>query len=443
MKTKNESGQLVIVAVFVVIALIMSIVVVVFLNQTQSQFGVANQKRQKAHNLTQAGLSYAILTLAASSTTWTNALNASFPLEFTDPGGTPHQYAPPGGAGEYYTIQCSTGGALAKYQLQILVTGYTRVHGTMVPLRALSAVVSQKTLGATLPNGLNASAATVLAHPPNGPVDINWGPVMVLDPTNTWTVTDPMDSGQYPRKFAQAGIGGTVHLRSQSSPAVNSDNLEYWAYSSLGYPSEIDLPSYQTAARNTTLTTPPVAKNVAANLQLDCPVPGVPNCASFVLLNGDTAQFNNYTLNQPGTIIYINGNAELDTIAIDLKGDTQSSVFPSSGALIVTGDVLIANSSSGMSLTHLRIPPTANLEYPFSTSPTTYTQEPSFRGFLYTTGSLTNNVQDATLIGAVRVGNVLSASQALHLYYDDEIGHSILADHFELQVDSQTEVSAH
>src|SRR5882724_11978665 len=93
---REESGQMVIVAIFIVIALVIGVVLVVYLNQVQGGFGAANQKRQKAHSITEAGLSYAILTLAASTGSWTNALNGDFSATgFTDqPAGTPHQYDP-------------------------------------------------------------------------------------------------------------------------------------------------------------------------------------------------------------------------------------------------------------------------------------------------------------------------------------------------------------
>src|SRR5262245_18190372 len=102
----NESGQMAVIAVLLVVAMAIGIAVVSFLNQVQGKFGVAHQKRQEAHFGTQTGLDYALQVLA-NPTVFSNALLGFFPAEFTD-GGTPHFYDP-GGTGNAFTIEFSTG----------------------------------------------------------------------------------------------------------------------------------------------------------------------------------------------------------------------------------------------------------------------------------------------------------------------------------------------
>src|SRR5947209_6873409 len=89
-RANNASGQILVVSVFIVVVLVISISLVVFINQVQGKFGVAVQKRQKASSATQQGLSYAIHILSTSldpanpSATWMNALQGKFPAEFFD-----------------------------------------------------------------------------------------------------------------------------------------------------------------------------------------------------------------------------------------------------------------------------------------------------------------------------------------------------------------------
>ena len=221
---------------------------------------------------------------------------------------------------------------------------------------------------------------------------------------------------------------------------------------------------YQTTAQATALTTAPTL--LSANPLPVNPLCSVPNCADFEIAP-DTVVFNasgsGYSLTQAGAVIYVNGNLELDNVSIDLKpGD----VFPSTGAFIVTGNITIGNNTggSGQALNDLRIPPTASLEYP--TTPTVYpcsalastgtcdsktalggNGKVPFRGFLYAKGNLiSNNTGNSwALVGALRVDNLMSIPNtttnqpSVSVLYDDEIGHSILVDHVELQVDSQQE----
>ncbi len=487
------------IAIMIILVLVLGVAVVGFLNQIHGRFGVAVQQRHSASAATQEGLNYAIHALAVNTSTWTFALNGIFPKGFggKDESGAanPLQYFNPGQTNYPFTITCSTGPPGASYQVTILVTAYAlsslnATTGQPNPLRSVQALVSQKTMSATLPNGLSASAALEVFHAPTAVLNVIWGPIISYD-TSTWTVKDPLDTGRYPRKFAQAGITGAVP-RSGSNPPVNSDNQEYWAYTSLGYPPAIDKDAYKKAAQNTTLT--PIAganytpypqlwssctPNVGCNTNLLPTCTAVPNCGYFVVPPNETAVFGYndngndlkaYYLNQPGAIIYIdatnaNASVKFDKVGFDLKGrpnTTAASIFPSSGAVIVDGNLTWGWTSGANHLHDMRIPPTRKLEYPyFPTHPTCYdcsgvtsgvcmdvncngpTMEPELRGFLYVTGNYDGGSRGVHIVGALRVDGQMSSSAGTQwIHYDDEINHSILVNNLELQVDSEQSVSA-
>jgi hypothetical protein len=491
----NHSGQLLVVAVFIVVVLTISIALVVFLNQMAGKFGVSNSKRQKASSATQQGLAYAIHTLSYSTYTWTNALQGIFPDEYVNINNSScNPYGlncyDPGISGNLFTISCSTGVAtnqtpIASYQVGVLITAYTQQQGSYVPTRALSAVLSQKTASVTLPNMVTASSALELFNAPSSSFTVHWGSISMFDPNHVWDVLVPLDKELFPRKFAQNGITGIFHKRSEANPPVNSDGVEYWAYSSLGYPPGISQSAYQSLAQATTLTpaTTPVCKS--GTCLTNCPN-GNP-CADFEN-PGDTFIFGNsslYTLQSTSTVIFINGNAEFDTVSIDLKDDAnedfQGTIFPSTGAIIVTGSVTFGSFTviaDGLPLNHIRVPLTTPLEYPYykkggSGTPANYpcsntppggtcntnqafvgsgSPKLHFRGFLYVMGNLyvSPNIP-WNLDGVVMVGaggqlqpppNVVANGNMPFINYDDEINRSILVDHMELQVDTQQEVIA-
>jgi hypothetical protein len=499
---RAESGQMLVVVVFIVVVMVISISLVVFINQVQGKFSVASQKRDKATSATQQGLSYAIHTLSATPATWSQALNAQFPAEFFDATTSSglHLYDL-GLSGIYFTIACSTGAPnTANYQVSVLITSYVQDQGQLLPTRALSAVLSQKTASVTLPTNVTASAALELFTAPSAAnFVVHWGPIAVFDSVNNWQVNSALDAPRFPRKFAQSGISGATYPRSQANPPINSDGQEYWAYSSLGYVPGIDLGSYQALAQATPLAIPPTsALTPGVPLTpsncipaLSPPTTPVPQCADFELPSTDTAVFDGagagYTVNQPGGILFVNGNAELDNAAIDLKGSGTApnyNVFPSTGALIVAGSPTTGTGYLTIGGTHgtpiaptaglpgstiMHMPNGAALDYPYSqtsfpcsgsaggcTVATAFTGAPNanqnlnFRGFIYVQGNLSVTSNTPFLVdGAVRVDNTMTTPGAsisvppLWIFHDDEINHSILVDHLELQVDSQQPVVAH
>jgi hypothetical protein len=159
----------------------------------------------------------------------------------------------------------------------------------------------------------------------------------------------------------------------------------------------------------------------------------------------------------PGTTVYINGDAELDGFTWDGKNG---------GALIVTRDLYL-NTLPVIPLgLALRIPPTANLEYPYyPTAPITWpcrtswtplggscTPPPPYhvRGFIWAKNNLIVEIPGWGLAGTVLVGDPGNASATgqtdilttadLTIYYDDQINHLIRVGAVQLQSDSLHEV---
>src|SRR5207253_1337746 len=109
------------------------------------------------------------------------------------------------------------------------------------------------------------------------------------------------------------------------------------------YAADIDLANYQSIAQNTLLTTPLPTLNCTgpALAPSGCTATAPTTCAYFDLSTlpiGSFACFGSGTAFNPtlpgGAVIYINGDAQFQSIAIDLKGDTSTSIFRSTGAII-------------------------------------------------------------------------------------------------------------
>jgi len=226
---------------------------------------VANQKRQKAHTVTQAGLDYAVYNVGRLIHLVDQRVECFFPGRIHRCRRDSHQYDP-GGTGNYFTIQCSTGGTASKYQVQILVTAYTQNQGTMRPTRRPPGGDKPKNLGGRLASGINAPAAFYAINKPSGSGGtVQWGPIVVFD-SNTWAVQGNMDGWQFPRKFSQGLIGtSSFYPRCTGTPPNDSDGVEYWCNTSLGYLSNIDLATYQALAQAETGVPLPTCINNAAN----------------------------------------------------------------------------------------------------------------------------------------------------------------------------------
>src|SRR6266403_598241 len=78
MRNSGRSGQTLLLAVLIGAILLISIPVIIFLNQINAMHQVSSQKRAKARTIAEAGIAYAARKLSANQATWTAALANSF-----------------------------------------------------------------------------------------------------------------------------------------------------------------------------------------------------------------------------------------------------------------------------------------------------------------------------------------------------------------------------
>ena len=163
-----------------------------------------------------------------------------------------------------------------------------------------------------------------------------------------------------------------------------------------------------------------------------------------------------YTGNVSNTqVIYIAGNADWGNVQFDLKKNNRQA-----GAFIVTGNLTLDDkqATTGGTPADTRVPATALLEYPFFSKGHPYyipckeeagltcnsIGPAQFRGFLYVGGDLTvKKDNNWVLLGALRIDGKLTVEPgaSLTVYYDDEIGHTLLTNGISLQLDSLSEIS--
>ena len=142
------------IGILLLLALLITIPALVYVNQAGTKHGVTSQKRLKARAIAEEGTAYAIQQLAA------NSLNcgaiATTPIQSTDPGIA-------------YTIQCTNGPAGYQKALTV-VPGDLFLNPTTppaIPGASIQTIVSRRTIGAKLPSGLTVSAAVQLGQVPS------------------------------------------------------------------------------------------------------------------------------------------------------------------------------------------------------------------------------------------------------------------------------------
>lgn len=443
----RESGQLMLISVFLMLILFIAIPSVVWVNSQSSLLATRTQKSQEARGATEQAIAYTLRALS-DPVLWQNARRGVFPPVCGSTYTTPK--------GMQFLITCGRPGgddpSVARYQVKVVAQAHQSLGRELELLRSVQANLSQKTLGVTLNDKTNASAALVLFSNPSvseeTKLDVHWGPIVSHD-TQLWRLSGRIDQYQYPRKFSEGGItGGPALPRSPTRTPPTSDKKEYWAWNAVGFANVIDEKFYIAVATSATGITPPICS-------------GGGNCSAyppgstsgyFNAVNTDTATFDGGYVVDPSTAIYVNGNATFRQIAIDLK----KAPFNENSAFIVTGNLILDDSNQGQILSDLRVPPTARQEYPFlsdfpcsssvgatCSSDSTDWDLPhggnvDFRGFLYVKGNLIVRAADWVLAGAVRVDGqlIIQPRGSLTILYDDEINHSIKATPFELQIDS-------
>ena len=474
----SEAGQTLIISAGIILVLAVGVAVVVLLHQTGIRHQISSTKQAQGHAVAEAGLSYATQLLAADPATWNKALNAlsnsDFPTDCNSGANVP---------GTQFQLTCAnvkTANAaqlypgLQAYQIAVVSTAWLPgANGQPVPT-SVQSYISQKTMDISLPSGLRASAALELVNvptgnpPPNTPLPANsllvhWGPIVdhCFD-GNIWTLSDPLDqySGLpgYPRKFSNGGIAGGAGSPYPRAPSVSgstglTDQKEYWAFAGISFPQMVSEYFYQNAAYAEILQ-PAITCNGACTISASGGIYTVLGDVTGKAVFNDS--FTLPPLTPPGTIIYVNGNAEFDKLQLDL----------STGAIVITGDLTLGPSGiSSPAEQTLNIPLTAPQEYPYwptvskwpcqdqcapnTTNRMTCAGAPltcsataaqggiltgvNFRGFLWVKGNLYVTQPGWTIAGTVLVGDmgsgkgqlIITPGSSLTIFYDAIVNHAI------------------
>src|SRR4051794_34197898 len=132
----TRHGQALLIAVFLLALLLISIPVMVFINQAGSRHGILSHKKVKGSAIAEEGLDFACQLLLSS---WPYSRGGSLPPDQT------LTSAQGGSFSIHFTASPSPG--LRTYQVGVLVTPFDE-KGKPIPGGTLYAVVSQRTLGA-------------------------------------------------------------------------------------------------------------------------------------------------------------------------------------------------------------------------------------------------------------------------------------------------------
>lgn len=431
---KNPPGQVLLLALMIGLLLILVIPTIMFLNHAGGRHQIMSQQRTKGLSVAEEGVSFMLQKLGTlTPAEWYSAHNANTFTPITECNSANAVITASGGR---FLLQCSNQSTIFpgldnRYQVGIKITALLPGAGPngFVPARAITAFLSRKTLGGTLPTGMTAPAALQLVMPPliaagfNDALFVHWGPIVVHS-AGPFMLTDPLDKVTivgvdyigYPRKFSNGPIQGTFQARI-ANPNVGStlaitDNKEYWAYASMNVPPVINLTAYEAQSKvgpaygpGPTFAPNPAVSNTARYFETD---------------NISVASFNAGSIvgAPAGSIFFVKGNAHFDNLSLDLGN----------GAFIVTGDLTLGSAGAGNAGLTLNVPANARQEYPFlpssqipcsavattggTCSVTTANQGGGihFRGFLYVGGNL--RVQGGggsntwRIAGAVHVGDI-------------------------------------
>jgi len=426
--------------------------------------------------------------------TWASALGGTF--TGTACAGPAHNVPVPGvGTFRLTCAASNTNADLENYQVSVIATAYMpqgRNSENLVPTRAMQAYLSRRTLGVTLPNGVQASAALQLVRPPTAAagsqttlatnaLNVHWGPIscyqlyLLPTPDAAWTLPNPIDqvggSEGYPRVFSNGGLKGQPtspypRLEFQETSAQATDNTQWWAFASLQVPPQIDTATYVNLAKAQV-----GAAQVGGGIR-----PNPPGCAL------QTGNYYALSTSPCAVELHDDGSTPLTNLSagtiVVVDGPTVDITAEFTGTLIVSNNVTIGGTSGGVPVRGsakptLNIPTAAYKEYmAISAANPTYPwpcgvgAQPAavrtcssgtanvgninFTGFLYAESNLTVNMP-WVVNGAIAVGDmsqniptgqlIIPAAGSLTLLYDASIGRNIRVLSNELQIDQIQEAS--
>jgi len=220
---RSESGQALLIAVGIFLVLIISIPVIIFVSQTGISHQTRSQRQAEGRAVAEDGIAYAAQCFAANQTLWNQAAQAGNFQPVFDAirvNGTSVCNSGSVVPGTQFKLACYDHRTYSNLQLyQALVVATAMVpgpNGTSTTGSSIQTVLSQKTMGASLANGVRAAAALSLVKAPPSTftgLTVHWGPIVCYD-QNTWTLAGPLDIATgyafqgSPRKFSNGGITG-------------------------------------------------------------------------------------------------------------------------------------------------------------------------------------------------------------------------------------------
>jgi hypothetical protein len=233
MNNRSKKGQALVVAILLLLMLAITVPTLVWWSSNDTRGAVREKKTTTAFHLAEAAVDRAFWQLESDTTIWTTLASCgtiagfAFDTKYTDvPGGD-------------YAIYMSSDSATAS---QRYVLGVGRDSSTNEK-RAIKVVYSKPSVGHQAAYGANSDYFTM------GGVQMHWGPIYsktYIDVGST--------SRRYPRKYSSTKIipdppycssAGCTH---SGSPAT-TDNVEYWAYTSIPAQTTIDLNALKAQAQ--------------------------------------------------------------------------------------------------------------------------------------------------------------------------------------------------
>ncbi len=442
MNINSKSGQAML--IYLLLLMVLVIPVLITVNRSLIPQSISSLKKLQQNAIAEEGLAYAIRFLSEPG---------SPPPNWPFLGGTGLPVAPvdiesvQGGSFRItYTQGPSAALGLQSYQIGVLVQPLDK-QGAVVP-GSLFAMISKKTLAVKLPSGTSASALLEVSSKPYSVAGGLWayyGPIVCHDEStaSAWRLDRISDSQYRPRKFSQGGITGVTAVRSETSPITRTDEKEFWAYTSVGVPSIINLEAYKAMAKASLCIAPIGCSglNCKADPEGSCFFPNVDVETAIFDGGGSAPGSTGYTVNCEGCAIYVKGNAIFQHVTLNVG---------QRGAIIIHGNLTLDDNRDPVSVpsTPTSCPPTrcldANCDVAESNldtvncGPTSHYVD--IRGFLYVKGNMAASTPAWWAIdGAVRVDGLLTLLAGnVQLVYNDVVNHNILTNNFDLLVDSMT-----
>jgi len=460
----SRHGQTLIVAVIFIALLSLTIPWMVYTSNWSVRNNIKSLTRKQSISVAEEGLSF-IASRLTNATLWDAVLQAGgAPL---DTGAT----TTPTPSGKRFRIRglaSTTTPGLASYQIRVDASALDNKN---VPVSAVRAWLSRKTIGVQMPNGLHSRTALWLDNSvgagANVPANIGTGQVLnvlfgsIAQKNSGFNLLlantggTNIDQNRYARKFSAGGITSSLARTS------TTDNREYWTQAALGFAMPIQTDTYALRARN--VTNPPALTCVGGGSCAPDPVnssyySGVGN-ATFAEF---TAGGGGYVINNP-SVFYVMGSARFKNGHFDFKNTT---LADPDGGMIITGNLEIqgdsggfhnaATSAGGQTLANFRVPLYFQNEWPYGGAPALTPNSAGastaiiggdgkvmYRGFLWVQGNMTIKAgNDYVMSGVLRVDGQLTfeANSSLTIYLDDEVSAKILMSSYDVVIDNMAKI---